>query len=264
MAIVETLIAAACAKGAKTVAGDVVSLVAAQNPALVMARQFGEAYEKTIQDAALSAYNGVRALLAFQLKRDPTGPEILGLMEEAGKTGAFPARAVRQLEEVRRAPTEERRQMLAAVLYGLPFTDVTDDERDRVDMLVVRLMPRDVDLLNKIDRLNRVDAMWKREVATDPEPRCLALHWEGLRLIQYPPDRFGHLTEDYVKKAPTESTTAFTTLQSAGCIEMEDGFSTDIVINGVGVYSGTVTVTPLGALLLRALRDVCPEVVPRS
>jgi hypothetical protein len=256
MAIVEALIVAACRKAVEKVAGDVVSLVAAQNPAAAMGRQIGGAYDQTLQATGLSAYNGVRALLAFHLKRDPTGSEIQTLMEEAGKSQGFPARAVRLLEEARRAPTEGRRRMLASVLYGLPFTDATEEERDRVDMLVERLTPQDVDLLN------RISGLWKSLSPQDANPHCLAVDWSGLRMIRYPLPGDARLTRQVVENTPVESGAAFATLQSAGCIEVPGGMSADDepIIEGAGVYSGLVQVTPLGKLLLKALRDVCPEV----
>jgi hypothetical protein len=257
VAVVEALIVAACTKVAKKLAGDVVTLVGSQSPAEIMARQLGEAYDQTLRDTGLSAYNGVRALLAVALMRDPSAPEILGLMDEAGKSQGFAARAVRLVEAARRSPTDRRRQMLASVLYGLPFTDATEVERDRVDMMVERLMPQDVDLLN------RISGLWKSLSPKDPNPHCLALNWSGLRMIRYPLPDSGHLTVQLVEETPIESGAAFATLQSAGCIEVPGGYSTDeIIINGAGVHSAMVEVTPLGRLLLEALGDVCTEIRP--
>jgi hypothetical protein len=57
--------------------------------------------------------------------------------------------------ELGRSASRRRRVFLASVLFGLPFTKIPDDERDRVDMAVERMMVEDVELLMRIDEKDR-------------------------------------------------------------------------------------------------------------
>ena len=76
-------------------------------------------------------------------------------MAEALEHPNAPFRFHRLLGEARKSASRRRRRFLASVAFGLEFSTIPDDERDRVDMVVERLVPEDVLLLLQIDQRNR-------------------------------------------------------------------------------------------------------------
>jgi hypothetical protein len=84
------------------------SLIKEHSASEVLADQIKRAYDQTLQDTGLSAYNAVKALLADALKRKPSDPEIGKLMEEAAQSAHFPARAVRLIEAARKSGSTRR------------------------------------------------------------------------------------------------------------------------------------------------------------
>jgi hypothetical protein len=112
--------------------------------------------EKWGRDQRQIAYSVCKALLADRLGRPPDSEEIEDMLASAGDDPSFPARAYRILGEARKSPSRRRRVFLASIMYGLPFSRLPEDERDRVDMVAERMTPEDADLLKAI--AHRVDA----------------------------------------------------------------------------------------------------------
>lgn len=258
MPLIESLLVTACKAGVAKVKDDLISLMRERGTSETMARQLNAAYEKTDQDMGRSAYNAARALLAAGLRRYPEDAEVLGLMAEAAESPGFAARAVRLLEAARRSPSEKRREMLAAVLCGLPFSSVSEDDRDRVDMLVKRLMPSDITLLDSIQKFeaekNDFKVRWKNGV--------YAVRMGGeLRVVpgsRVPEDTF---SEDlFAIPGLPRDRIGLVTLETLGLIELDSGNSRGPfpIAMPINMVNG-VSTTPLAEMLLAALRAVSPE-----
>jgi hypothetical protein len=117
--------------------------------------QVDESIAEVHREVGQVGYAVCRALVAHALGRDPSHDEVSDFLSAAVNDPAFPNRAFRLLGEARKSASHRRRAFLASMLFGLPFTKLPDDERDRVDMAVERMMPADVELLSLIVEKDR-------------------------------------------------------------------------------------------------------------
>ncbi len=107
--------------------------------------------EQVHQDMLQVTFAVCREFVAQALGRDPSSDDVDAFIASATGDPTFPARAHRLLGELKKAGSQRRRAFLASALYGLQFSKLPDDERDRVDMAIERMMPGDVELLVRID-----------------------------------------------------------------------------------------------------------------
>jgi len=91
-----------------------------------------------------------KMFVARLLEEDPSSEQVNLFIQKVVDEPGFAHRAYRHLAEIQRSASRHRRLFLASVLFGLPFTSLADDERDRVDMVVDRMIPADVELLMRI------------------------------------------------------------------------------------------------------------------
>ena len=213
--------------------------------------QLDEAERRLNANVGQVAYAVCKALVAVALDRPPSHDEVDAYMAGAVNDPTFPARAHRLLGEARKTASERRRHILAAVLFGRSFEATPEADRERVDMLVERLTSEDIALLGTINSL------WQRQPDGHPQSACLAAYWQGLRLLRFPTPGTERLTSAMLDATPITSRTAFAALQSAGCIDVRNGFSSEgFSVDGIGMTAGEVDMTSLGVLLLDALEAV--------
>jgi hypothetical protein len=112
--------------------------------------RFDEAVQEVQREVGQICFAVCRALVADAIGRDPFADEVEEILSAAVNDPAFPNRAYRLLGEARKSASHRRRRFLAAMLFGLPFSKIPDDERDRIDMAVERMLPADADLLRLI------------------------------------------------------------------------------------------------------------------
>lgn len=219
--------------------------------------RFDEAAADVHRQVGQVSYAVCRALVAHALGRHPSDEEVTVVMTNAVNDPAFPNRAFRLLGEARKAASHRRRAFLAAMLFGLPFVRVPDDDRDRIDMVVERIMTADVELLRLIAQKDH-DA--PRPSAEDaayyfPDSNVVALtrgldvriattldQWEG-----------GFSDQAYSDDRYSVNHAAFASLLSLSCIEVGDMKATQ------GDWlTRCLAITPLGKLVIRAVEEVRP------
>jgi len=203
------------------------------------------------------SYAVCKALVAHALGRDPFHEEVNTFMAVAVADPAFSHRAYRLIGEAKKSASSRRRRFLASVLFGLPFARLPDDERDRVDMVVERMIPADLDLLDQIEKKFRSapepesDAE-RSNIFRDSKVVVLARRQE---LYLASRDDFETLvlhSERLLPGHPPVDSSAFASLRFLGCIETSESRSS--IPGNIGV-SG-VFVTAIGDSLLQVIRDL--------
>lgn len=203
-----------------------------------------DGFEQVNREMTQVCFAVVRALVAHQLGRETNNEEVGAVHEAAIGDPTWPARAYRLFGEGKKSPSKRRRHFLAAVLFGLPFTTMSSDDRDRVDMLAERLVPEDIELLGRI-----------AAIETQDERRfILYAHLDDVKdVVKIVGVREGNRNA-FVSFVP--SGPAFKTLESQGCLYRSTGFSSEVTIDGDSATGIHVEITPLGRLLLKALADI--------
>jgi hypothetical protein len=209
-------------------------------------------------EAAQVSYAICRALVAQALGRDPSHDQVNDVLSAAVNDPSFPNRAFRLLGEARKSASRRRRLFLASMLFGLPFTKLPDDERDRVDMVVERIMLPDVELLRLIVEKDRT-----APPSPEPEPYL----FRGTRVAALTRDLEVRVatTNEYMAGGtafgdPTYEDeqfrvdhTAFSALLALGCIELAERKMTQ---GEWGVQA--LVVSPLGRLVAGAIEALRP------
>jgi hypothetical protein len=181
-------------------------------------------------------------------------------MATAANDPAFPARAYRLIGEARKSAARERRVLLASVLYTLPLSTTSDDDRDRLDMIFERLLPDEVRLLKAI-------AEFEPAAPRSPEGGIFTPRYAGT---------WARYVDDVLQVGPGDSLSsdvlgpneeaavpfianrlAFSALGTLALVELRDQ-SQDFAISPHAYFAEIqqVTITPLGRLVLRALKEV--------
>jgi hypothetical protein len=214
-------------------------------------RSLKESRDASVEATAVAAHAASIGLAAVLTKVTPTQEVVERLVEAAHSGPGAPFRVWRLLGETAKSASYERRVFLASFFYALPFTTAREDERNRIDMLVERLMPEDVSLLKRIADL----------VAQVPDP-----HHAGHFISNYPikaetPKGVLIVSSQHRNEGFLADPVALTSLIMHGCVSDSDGFWGETVAAGGADASGTMlAVTPLGQLLARAFEDVRPVV----
>ncbi len=204
-----------------------------------------------------------RALVARALGEEPDAPLVGAFLDEAVGDPGFPARAHRLLGEARKTGSWRRRAFLASTLYGLSFRSLADDERDRVDMAVERMMPADAELLSLILRKDE-----EAERSLNPETVnyffgqsnvAAFLFGARLRLATTADWKQGGFTDDVISEDRfLGDRQALASLVSLGCIDLGSSKATK------GEWQiHQIVITPLGALVIRALDEVAAGIAAR-
>jgi hypothetical protein len=118
--------------------------------------RFEESSAAATREMLKDSYAAVKAMIAFAMDRDPSDEEVDAVFTEAVDHPNAPFRFHRLLGEARKSASRRRRRFLASVFFGLEFSTMPDDERDRVDLVVERMVPADVELLMRVDEMNRI------------------------------------------------------------------------------------------------------------
>jgi hypothetical protein len=214
--------------------------------------QLNRSIEQANLEAIQVCYGVCKAFVAKMIGAEPSSDQVDEYMAKAAADPAFPNRAYRLFGEAQKSASRRRRIFLASMLFGLPFSKMPDDERDRVDMAVERMTVEDAQLLKMIgekrtsptgvgkskfgpcglavmtDAFRRGDQTTMRIVTPDPDGE--------LESIRYPVDR-----------------AVFASLEVLGCVEL------DRQVEGVATeYLQHVFVTPLGEMVNRAIEEVRP------
>jgi hypothetical protein len=199
-----------------------------------------------------------RALVAHAVGRTPSDSEVDDLMSAAIGDPSFPHRAYRLLGEAQKSASRRRRAFLASVAFGLPFVGFQDDRRDRVDMVVERLMPDDIELLRLIDEKNRTASPPLTDEAQHifGRSRVVALI-QSLEVRVATTDGFtteiGFYDETLSDDRRRVDHTAFGSLVTLGCLEIGQS-----KVRQADWEIRPLVITPLGELLLSAIEELRP------
>jgi hypothetical protein len=196
-----------------------------------------------------------RGFLAYATGQGPESDLVNAVFANALERPGFPQRARRYFGEMLKTSSRRRQAFLAAALFGLQFEPLPDDERDRIDMAVERMMPEDAALLYRIAEKQNEPPAKKTEGpldSTSGKSKTMAIFQEdGVRLVA---------TNDQAETATNldafdqehygVDAAAIANLQTLGCIRL---------MRPEGSYVDRyqlLTITNVGALVIRALDDV--------
>lgn len=227
-----------------------VALLKSLDPAQQIKQQLDAAMTEADRELGQVSYAVVKALIASILGTTPDGPAVDAFMREVFNSPSGPSRAFRLLGEARKTASATRKRMLAAVFFGLPFTAIQAEDRDRVDMLVERLVPADVELLSAIALLDQGKG------AQGGRPGCFVLTHGSRYLVGTSFLYAENHRDDDLKGVPSLDGPAFASLVAHGCISLPSSWSEEVTFNGVSATAEFVEITPLGRLLRQALEDV--------
>jgi len=200
-----------------------------------------------------------RGILAERLGVHPTSDQVNDFMLKAADDPKFAHRAFRHFGEAQKSSDRRRRLFLASILYGLPFSKMPDDDRDRVDMVAERLVPEDLLLLAEIDQKNRTTAppVWKEPPVRFDESQVAALiYGVDVRIAttdDYRDDENNRGFDGpvFVEERFRVDQAAFSSLVSLGCLDIGQSESSQ------GPWKiHTVLITRLGHLMLQAIEEV--------
>ena len=144
------------------------------------------------------------------------------------------------------------------MLFGIPFSKMPDDERDRVDMAVERMTVPDVEFLSMVWERRRIaGAPYDRAISHVFGPSGVAVIIDGANLrIATPKQRHaGEFSESLFKDPKfVGDRTALASLVSIGCLDIGP------VVLKFGKRGEThhLIILPLGEMVLRALEEVRP------
>jgi hypothetical protein len=238
--------------GARTVVG----VVKRVDSSTSLQARFDEAVQEVHREVGQVSYAFCKAIVAHALGHEPSDDEVGAFMTAAVNDQAFPHRAYRLLGEARRSADRRRRQFLAAMLFGLSFKVLPDDERDRVDMAVERMMPADAELLQLVAEKQKLPTKNIRGHFGSATGRCkvLALLREQEFRVATSNDHeeggaFGDAV--FAHDSYRADRVALSSLQALGCLDLDRG---DASFGTWQIH--VVTITSLGALVLRAIDEV--------
>ena len=235
---------------------------AESNPAALA--RFEETSAAATQEMLKDSYAAVKALVAHALDRDPSDPEVDAVMADAAEHPNAPFRFHRLLGEARKSASRRRRRFLASIFFGLQFREMPDDERDRVDMVVERMVPGDVDLLMRIDQLNRTARPFEKENGRYHfhRTRVTALI-DGINVLIATTDDYrsptaedrssGFREEVFSESVFRPDQSAFGSLVALGCIEAAQSQT----VQGEWKLHALI-ITQLGSLVIQSIEDVGP------
>jgi hypothetical protein len=214
-------------------------------------KRFDEATEQVYREMAEVTFAVCKAFVChLDGVAEPSDERVGRFFEDAVNDPSFPFRMRRLFQEATKTASHKRRLFLASVLYGLPHVKVPEDARDRVDLLVERLMPEDVELLRQVDELIA-------KPSSQGVRGCYLARREGGRML------FSAAIVDWSHaRNPADGQafdeTALAAVQSFGCVSVSPIGDRPIPVNDDSrmVVEDRVLVTPLGRLLLDALEQV--------
>jgi len=214
--------------------------------------------EEVERDAIQVCYGVCKALVANALDREPSDEDVSDVLSAAISDPAFPHRAYRLFGEIKKSASRRRRAFLASVLFGLPFSKLPDDERDRIDMAVERMMPADVELLMAIVEKDR---------AARPTPETEPYLFRGTKIAatlrgievrlgstdDYEDEGRGFSDEYYADARFLVDHAAFGALLSFGLLDVGQSQQ----VQGDWQIHRLV-ITPLGKLVVQAIEELRP------
>jgi hypothetical protein len=231
--------------------------------------QFEASIEQVEREMNQVCFAVCRAIVAHALGHEPTTDDVAAFMDHAKDDPAFPHRAYRLIGELKKSADRRRRQFLAAMLFGHSFKVLPDDERDRVDMVVERMIAADAELLLRIAD--------KQEPPALPVPEALGawpfagsgavafVREDALRIVPvgYWKDS-NFLPEATTEPALVADRAALAALISLNCVTLGELFfgpRSDLQHDGYLVKS--IRLTQLGGLVVQAINEVRPGVEAR-
>ena len=223
--------------------------------------------EQVNQDMIQMTFAVCREFVAQALGRDPSSEDVDAFIASAAGDPTFPARAHRLLGELKKASSGRRRRFLASALYGLQFSKLPDDERDRVDMAIERMMPGDVELLVRIDEgRKRPPRKPIPEVPVGPSNVFALISGSEFRLSVTDHWQGDGLTEEFLHDETSRADlVALAALQSLGCVRLGERHSTidfssavDLGTDAATWIEHPVMITAVGELVIRAIEEMRP------
>lgn len=219
--------------------------------------RFDESAAEVHREVGQVSHAVSRALVAHALGRHPSDEDVTAFMTAAVNDPAFPHRAFRLLGEMRKAASHRRRAFLASVLFGLPFKKLPDDDRDRIDMVVERAVPADIELLDLIAEKER------RAKAPSEKDEGYMFQWTSVAVFIRSRDVRLVTTDDsdgidFKEEAFTDprycvDQGAFAALRSLGCIDIGERKANQ------GEWSiHSLIVTSIGRMVSDAVNELRP------
>jgi hypothetical protein len=227
--------------------------VAESNPAALV--RLDESIAEATREMLKDCYATAKALVAYAIDREPSDPEVDALMAEVTEHPNAPFRMHRILGEARKSASRRRRRFLASVFFGLPFSTLPDDERDRVDMAVERMTVPDVQFLDMIAaKRNSLGEQSGRRYIFGPDGILAMI--DGITLRIGTPTEWvsgGFADEFYKDPQFIGDRAALSSLVSVGCLDVGQSRITSLNGNAQGHQ---LRILPLGDMVLRAIEEV--------
>jgi hypothetical protein len=219
--------------------------------------QLNRSIEQANLEAIQVCYAVCKAFVAHAIGVEPSTDQVNEYMAKAVDDPAFPNRAYRLFGEAQKSASHRRRAFLAAMLFGLPFTKIPEDERDRVDMAVERMTVPDVEFLLIVSEKRRMspDLTEGQLYLFGPSGVGAMLDGTSLRIVT--PDLWRNQefsAELFEDSRFIGDRAALASLVSVGCLDVGQ-----VVLNsGRGGKVHHLIILPLGEMVLRALEEVRP------
>ncbi len=247
-----------------TGAGTAVRIAKSVDSSAALQARVDEVVQEVHREVGQVSYAFCKASVAHALGREPSDDEVGMFMTAAVNDAAFPNRAYRLLGEAKKSADQRRRKFLAAMVFGHSFRVLPDDERDRVDMVVERMIPADVELLMRIaETLDRPPPPGPTgfEGRVMGQGNVVAFVREtDLRLVTH--EYWNDSDSKFLPEAETDpkliaDRSALTALLSLDCVVLGQMLlGGDIEHHGYLVKS--IRPTSLGYLVVRAIDEVRP------
>jgi hypothetical protein len=219
--------------------------------------RFDETSAAATAEMLKDSYAAVKALVAQALDRDPSHAEVDAVFAEVADHPNAPFRFHRLFGEARKSASRRRRRFLASVLFGLEFSKIPDDDRDRVDMAAERMTVADVEFLARVSAMRRRSETHRygdgKSFIFGPDGIGALIDGTTLRIVT--PDDWqgdGFASDVFEDARFIGDRAALASLVSLGCLDLRDA-----VLNAAEtgkVYD--LRILPLGDLLLRALEEI--------
>jgi hypothetical protein len=213
-------------------------------------------FEKCVAEATQVGQTVAIALIAAAKGSEPLDDDVHQFVRTSLDDGTFLPRCHRLFTECLRSPSARRRKRLASVLVGGPHVTRGADDRDRLDMLVERLLDDDVDALRHVHELQAAGV--HRLVLNDVDLSiCLIRDGDSFRLargMEVFPDALPKRRADINPAWPLLPALAIASLDSAGCVIVRE----ERFFNAVDLTHtpSAVTVTDTGRFLYTSLKRV--------
>jgi len=243
-------------KGADLVRG-------AESNSAALAR-FEETSAAATRETLKECHAALRALVAHALDREPSDAEVDAVFAAVAEHPNAPFRFHRLLGEARKSASRRRRRFLASVFFGLPFSKLPDDDRDRVDMAVERMTVADVEFLAMVQAKRRTPEEHKvdgKSYIFGDDGIGAVIRGSELRIAT--PNEWtldGFVPGFFEDPRFIGDRAALASLVSVGCLDLGEA----VTHLGNKEKANPLRILPLGHMVIRAIEEVGPGFIPSN